>query len=77
MRDKEHPSVLTHHKEEMAPIKKNNEKYRKSLHDKLEMCINPLDPEQHTGLVNVAIGESVTHPAVNVDNAIQEADDVI
>ena len=44
----------------------------KGLHDKLEVCIHPLDPEQHTGLVNDVTGESVTHPAVNVDNAIQE-----
>ena len=33
------------------------------------MCIHLIDPEQHTGLMNVEI---VTHPAVNVDNAIQE-----
>ena len=55
----------------------------KALYDKLEMCLNPLHPEQHTELVNVATGENVTHPAVNTDNAIQEArredeaDDVI
>ena len=47
-------------------------KNRKPLKDKLEVCINSRNPEQYTGLVKLAKGESVTHPEVNVDNAIQE-----
>ena len=47
IRDKEPQSAQTHHKEEMTHRKKNYEKYRKALHDKLEVCINPLDLEQH------------------------------
>ena len=71
IRDKGPPSAETHHKE-MTQRKKHYEKDRKALHHKLEVCINPIDPEQHTWLVNVATGESVSHPAVNVDNATQE-----
>ena len=56
----------------MTPRKKNDEKDRKALHDKLEVCINPFNPEQYTWILNFATGESVTHPAVNVDNTIQE-----
>ena len=54
----------------MTHRKKNYD--RKALHDKLEVCINPIDPEQYTVFVNVATGVIVTHPAVNVDNAIQK-----
>ena len=31
----------------MTPRKKNDEKDRKALPNKLEVCINPLHPEQH------------------------------
>ena len=56
----------------MTLRKKNDGKDRKAFHDKYEVCINPIYPEQQTWLVNVATGESVTHPAVNIDNALQE-----
>ena len=39
IRDKEHPSAQTHHKEEITPRKKYDEKTRKALHNKLEGCI--------------------------------------
>ena len=49
IRDKEPPSAQTHHKEEMTPRKKKDEEDREALQYKLELCINPLDPEQHIG----------------------------
>ena len=79
IRNKEPPSAQTNHKEEMTYRKKNYEKDRKALHDKLEVCINPLDPERHTGLVNVAIGEcdSPSSQCRQCNTRRQEADDVI
>jgi len=40
-------------------------KDRKALRDKLELCLYPLDPEQHSGgLINIVIGRIVTHSSV-------------
>ena len=46
---------------------------RDALRDKLELCIDPLDPGQHPsgGLVYIVTGMVVTHPSVNVDDAVQ------
>ena len=48
-------------------------KDRHALRDKLESCIDPLDPSQHPsdGLLNIVTGKVVTHPSVNVHNAVQ------
>ena len=49
-----------------------DEQDQKSLHDKLELCIDPLDPDQHSdGLVNIVTGQVVSHPSVNVEKAVQ------
>ena len=46
-------------------------KDRETLREKLELIIDPLDPEQHQeGLVNVVTGKVVCHSSVNVNNAI-------
>ena len=46
-------------------------KDRETLREKLELIIDPLDPEQHQeGLVNVVMGKVVCHSSVNVNNAI-------
>ena len=45
---------------------------RLSHREKLELCIDPLDPEQNPrhGLVNIVTGEVVYHPSVNADQAV-------
>ena len=46
-------------------------KDRETLREKLELIIDPLDPEQHQeGLMNVVTGKVVCHSSVNVNNAI-------
>ena len=71
IRDKEPPSAQTHHKEEMTHRMKNDEKDRKELHNKLEVCINPLHPEQHMCCEHCHRGicDLSSSPC---DNAIQE-----
>ncbi|PIK51925.1 hypothetical protein BSL78_11180 [Apostichopus japonicus] len=71
MRDRDGPPAQTHHKEEMPARIKADAQDRNTLHDKLELSIDPLDPEQHQdGLVNVVTGKVVVHPSVNVNNAV-------
>uniref|UniRef100_UPI00358EAA80 uncharacterized protein n=1 Tax=Myxine glutinosa TaxID=7769 RepID=UPI00358EAA80 len=44
---------------------------RNALREKVELSIDPLDPEQHQdGLVNVVTGKVVVHPSVDVNNAV-------
>ena len=71
MRDKESSSAQTYHKEEM-PVRINADAQdRNALREKLELSIDPLDPEQHhDGLVNVVTGKIMVHPSVNVHNAV-------
>ena len=46
-------------------------KDRETLQEKLELIIDPLDPQQHQeGLINVVTGKAVYHSSVNVNNAI-------
>ena len=48
MRDVNLAPVLLHHKDEgMGCIKTDTEKDRLALGEKLELCIDPLDPQQH------------------------------
>ena len=50
---------------------KADTKDRETLREKLELIIDPLDPEQHQeGLVNVVTGKVVCHSSVNVNNTI-------
>ena len=49
---------------------KSDAQGRNALREKIELGIDPLDPEQHQdGLVNVVTGKVVVHPSVNVNNA--------
>ena len=71
MRDREGQTTQTNHKEEMPARMKADAKDRKVLRDKVELSIDPLDPAQHEdGLVNVVTGKVVTHPSVNVNDAV-------
>ena len=61
----------TYHKEEMPSRTKADTKDRETLREKLELIIDPLDPEQHLeGLISVVMGKVVCHSSVNVNNAI-------
>ena len=47
-------------------------KDRTALRDKLEVCIDPLHPEDNQqGLVNIVTGQVLSHPSLNVDNATE------
>ena len=70
MRDNERPSAQTSHKEETAARIKGDDQDRKALRDKLELCIDRLDPEQHPdGLMIIVTEQVVNHSSVNVDKA--------
>ena len=70
-RDEEGLPPHTYHKEEMPSRIKADTKDRETLREKLELIIDPLDPEQHQeGLANVVTGKVVCHSSVNVNNAI-------
>ena len=73
MSQEEKPPGQTHHKEEMKSRIKSDEQDKQELRQKLELCIDPLDPEQHPpeGLVNIVTGMVVNHPSVNAHNAVQ------
>ena len=48
------PASQTHHKEEAKARVKTDTKNRKALRDKLEVCIDPLHPEDNQqGIVNI------------------------
>ena len=64
--------IQTHHKEEAKATVKTDTKDRKALRDKLEVCIDPLHPEDNQqGLVNIVTGQVLTHSSLNVDNATE------
>ena len=66
------PASQTHHKEEAKARVKTDTKDRKALRDKLEVCIDPLHPEDNQqGLVNIVTGQVLTHPSLNFDNATE------
>ena len=66
------PASQTHHKEEAMARVKTDTKDRKALRDKLEVCIDPLHPEDNQqGLVNIVTGQVLSHPSLNVDNATE------
>ena len=69
--DNEVPSQ-SYHKEESKGRIKTDATDRNALKEKLDMSIDPLDPEQHPedGLVNIVTGKVVSDPKVNVDQAI-------
>ena len=58
---------LTHKEENDA----NDSQDRNILREKIELCVNPLEPDEHgEGLVNIATGQVISHPAINVENAV-------
>ena len=64
------PASQTHHKDEAKARVKTDTKDRKALRDKLEVCIDPLHPEDNQqGLVNIVTGQVLTHTSLNIDNA--------
>ena len=65
------PESQNHHKEETKSRVKYDSIDRTILRDKLEMCIDPLQCEENEGLVNIVTGQVLTHPALNVDNAME------
>ena len=72
MREKDQVPAQTTHKEEMEARIKADADDRKALGDKLELSIDPLDPSQYPdGLVNIVTGKVVSHPLVNVENAVE------
>ena len=64
------PAFQTHHKDEAKARVKTDTKDRKAHRDKLEVCIDPLHPEDNQqGLVNIVTGQVLTHTSLNIDNA--------
>ena len=71
MSEREDPPAQTHHKEEIPARIKSDTKDRNVLCEKVELWMDPLDPDQYQdGLVNVVTGKIVVHPLVDVNNAI-------
>ena len=71
MRNQEEQPLKMHHKEEMKARMTSDAPDRKSLREKLEVCIDPLHENEHPdALVNIVTGKIVSHPSVNVDNAV-------
>ena len=61
-----------HHKEESKSRIKLNKADRQVLHDKLEICIDPLYENEHTKhLVNIVTGQVISYESVNVDAAYE------
>ena len=61
---------LTHKEENAARIEYDSQD-RNILREKIELCVNPLEPDEHgDGLVNIATGQVISHPAINVENAV-------
>ena len=71
MRNNEPPPATIYHKEEVDWRMQVDSQDWRALCDKVEICIDPLDPVQHPmGLVNIATGRVVMHQSVNVENAV-------
>ena len=72
MRDTDVANVQLSHKEEGKARIKSDSLDRKALREKLDLCIDPLNPDEHpSGLVNVVTGEVMRNEAINVDQAIE------
>lgn len=60
------------HKEEAKARISNDAIDRHKIRDRLDVCINPLKPEEHpNGLVNIATGEVMTNEAINVEKSVE------
>ena len=71
MRESERPnSIQTVHKEEAQARISANQVDREGLRKKLELCINPLDPEQHLQTIINVVNGMIGPSSVNVDETI-------
>ena len=72
MRNKISADAQSTHKEESPARIQQDSQDRTKLRHKLELCINPLKPDQHTdGIINIATGQVINHPAINIDAAYE------
>ena len=70
MRDSTELLTVTTHKEEVAPRIDSDAVDRHNLREKLDSCIDPLKPEEHTaGILNIVSGK-IGQDLVNVDNVV-------
>jgi hypothetical protein len=69
LRDRKMQDEKTH-KEEGAGRMARDAVDRKALREKLDMSISPLQERDDNALVNIATGEIVSHPSVNVAEAV-------
>ena len=65
--------VQLKHNEEAPARMKADAQDRAVLRQKLAICINPLNPDEHppSCLINIGTGENILNPEVNVDNALE------
>lgn len=72
MRELDFVNVQMTHKEEGKARMKSDALDRKALRDKLAICIDPLNPQEHShGLVNIATGEVISNEAINIEQAVE------
>ena len=61
----------TTHKEEMPGIIASDAKDRGNIQQKLEMCIDPLNSDNHPdGIINIVTGRIAPDAVINVDNSV-------
>jgi len=71
LRENEKPNFIQRtHKEEAKGRISADQADREGLRKKLEMCINPLDPEQHRKTIIDMVNGMIGPASVNVDEAI-------
>ena len=71
LRENEKPSCIqTTHKEEAKARISADRADREGLRRKLDMCINPLDPEEHPETIINVVNGMIGPPSVNVDKTI-------
>ena len=73
MRDNTSSENQMYHKEESVHRIKSDHIDRNNLRQKLQVCIDPLDPLQHPdGLVNIVTGQIISNnSSINVDEATE------
>ena len=65
------PIVQLHHKEDTKSRIKIDTCDRQALHEKLEMCIDPLLRRNIEHLVHIMTGHAITNESVNSDDAFK------
>lgn len=62
-----------HHKEEAPGRIKVDMQDRSHLRQKLAICIDPLNPDEHPAdsLINIVTGEIINNKEINIDNALE------